>query len=143
MPVWGSAATKLLPLPAWPASAGRQRPPDFSTMNVPLRVPTRIRSVMSASAQRLHDEHPRVGADRIAQRRPVLRSLVADEHVDVGPQPATLVAHIEGEAGRNLFHLAHHLAQGGCLDGDLASFEVREEAEEMAGQLDLRHGPIL
>src|SRR5690606_38328407 len=105
---------KLTPMPAWPASDGRQRPFTLSTRKVPLRVPTRMRAdiVISASTQGLQDEHSRAGLHRIAEPRPVGNQLFLDEDVDVRAQATTLVAHVEGEARSDGVDLPHDLGDG-------------------------------
>ena len=65
--------------------------------------------------------------------------LLADEDVDVRAQAATLVAHVERKARRDLLHRAHDLGQGPRLDLDLLALEPGEEGVEVPSELDAGH----
>src|SRR5690606_24021804 len=62
-----------------------------------------------SSTERLHDEHARVRLERIAEPGPIDDRLLLDEDLDVPAQAAAFVAHVEGEPGRELLHLAHDI----------------------------------
>src|SRR5690606_21826857 len=134
--------------PAWPARRGCQRPWRFSTMKVPLRVPTRTRDAMnpppllsrdSTATQGLQDEHFGLRADRIGQTRAIGDAVSVDDTVDVRAQAAGLVADVDRESLGGLFDCLHDCGDGRRFYRDRRVRERRNEGVMMAGEDDAGH----
>ena len=60
-----------------------------------------------------------IGGDRIGQAAAVADHLLADEHIDVRPQAAALVADVEADARREGLQGSHHVGHGAAKDEEM------------------------
>src|SRR5688500_3632918 len=94
----------------------------------------------STAAQSLRDEDARFRAQAVAETLAIDDHLVVDEDVYVLAQPAKLVAHVEGEAGRIRIERAHQLGHAGRRQIERRLRQLRKVFLQVPSDLYLRHG---
>jgi hypothetical protein len=92
-----------------------------------------------AARKRLHDKNLVSFADPVAEAITVMNEIIVDEDVDMLAKASMFVNHITGKTRVTRFQRSDNLRGGAARNRDTV-FQSGEEAFEMAGKSNARHG---